>query len=135
MASCLHVPVQMAWVRAVWTEIVDGKNEEFEQVLPGTWIDGDKVCWPRVAAEKCRKERRTPGNLWYRFPLVKVKHQSGEALLFVTSMNIILSNQQNHCLPVLYGSFSQERASNGRDNLKKEFFCIWQKSGESPSFQ
>ena len=34
-----------------------------------------------------------------------------------------------------YGPFSQERASNGKDNLKKKFFCFWQKSGESPSFQ
>ena len=35
----------------------------------------------------------------------------------------------------IYGPFSQERASNGKDNLKKKFFCFWQKSGESPSFQ
>ena len=34
-----------------------------------------------------------------------------------------------------YGPFSQERASNGKDNLKKKFFCFLQKSGESPSFQ
>ena len=38
-------------------------------------------------------------------------------------------------LPPLYGPFSQERASNGKDNLKKNSFVFWQKSGESPSFQ
>lgn len=71
----------MAWVRAVWRE---GKVEEMCTV-PNTWVNMEEgeVYWPPVSnAIQHLAERRQPKSSWRRFPLIKVKFQSGWFFLF-----------------------------------------------------
>ena len=67
------------WTKAVWTE--DGEEEE--GTVPTCWVDkGDKVVrWPthlnNTPLLKLYNAQATPEDKWERFPLVKVKYESG----------------------------------------------------------
>ena len=64
----------MMWVRAAWKE---GDTEE-EGVIPSNWVQQKTVRWPNTLnVLKPLKEKRPPLENWYRFPLVKIKIQSG----------------------------------------------------------
>lgn len=54
------------------------KHEEWEAVVPDTWIQGTSVYWPSVVdTGKYINERKEPTKSWTKYPLMKSKFESG----------------------------------------------------------
>lgn len=61
------------WARAAWRE----GNAEMEEVIPSCWVKNGCVSWPDQQVKKAMKTFREPEDVWRKFPLIKVKFQSG----------------------------------------------------------
>ncbi|XP_065933070.1 uncharacterized protein [Magallana gigas] len=67
----------MSWSRVIWKE----KDIEVEEVIPSSWIAGNKVLWPPVSnagAKKAIRQQWTPEQKWTSFELVRIKMSSDE---------------------------------------------------------
>jgi len=61
------------WARAVWREC----NGEMEGVIPSCWVKNGCVFWPDQGVKKAMKTCKEPEDKWMKFPVIKVKFQSG----------------------------------------------------------
>lgn len=54
-----------------------GGNAEMEEVIPSCWVNNGWVSWPDQGLKKALKTCKNPEGGWMKFPLMKVKIQSG----------------------------------------------------------
>ena len=65
----------MSWTRAAWQE----PNSEEELTIPTVWMEENEVCWPSgMNVLRACNEKWLPKSDWHRFPLIKIKVQSGK---------------------------------------------------------
>ena len=50
---------------------------EMEEVIPSCWVKNGGVLWPTQGAAGALKDCKEPEESWTKFPLIKIKIQSG----------------------------------------------------------
>lgn len=50
---------------------------EMEEVIPSCWVKNGGVLWPTQGAARALKACKEPEESWTKFPLIKIKIQSG----------------------------------------------------------
>lgn len=50
---------------------------EMEEVIPSCWVKNGGVLWPTQGAARALKACKEPEESWTKFPLIKMKIQSG----------------------------------------------------------
>lgn len=57
----------------MWRE----ETMEMEEVIPSCWVKNGGVLWPTQGAARALKACKEPEESWTKFPLIKIKIQSG----------------------------------------------------------
>jgi len=77
------------WARVVWRE----ETVEMEEVIPSCWVQNGGVLWPSQGALRALKACKEPEGSWTKFPLIKIKIQSGMCFvrqILMSYMNVRL---------------------------------------------
>lgn len=84
---------------------------EMEEVIPSCWVKNGGVLWPTQGAARALKACKEPEESWTKFPLIKIKIQSGMGFVrqrLVSYMNVrqISNSQHIHMDTSLFFSFT-----------------------------